>query len=290
MSDELEQPAKQSQEPQPEQQPQPEQESEPEKEHESLQSLAARLRQHTSTAKLGSQPPAPLEDGDLLIQQVCEGALLAAGKALSIEQLQALFVEHEPPVEKKQIKRALQVLQQACDKRGVELLELASGWRYQVRSNLSPWVNRLWQEKPPKYSRAVLETLALIAYRQPITRGEIEDIRGVAVSSNIIRTLVERNWIRTVGHKEVPGRPVMYATSKGFLDYFNLHSLDNLPSLQQLSDFQTSNLTLQLEQNPIPTASHSSEVDSSREATNRLGDQASAPTESEASAQEQEEN
>lgn len=210
----------------------------------SLQAIAQRLRQHTPTAKPRSQPAPLPSDGDILLQQICEGALLAAGKALSIEQLQLLFENQKP--EKSDIKRALLALQRNCEQRGVELVELSLGWRLQVRANLSPWVSRLWQEKPQKYSRALLETLALIAYRQPITRGEIEDIRGVAVSSTIMRTLIERNWVRTVGHKDVPGRPTLYATSKGFLDYFNLPGLESLPSLAQLQDLHDARQELDL--------------------------------------------
>jgi segregation and condensation protein B len=131
-----------------------------------------------------------------------------------------------------------------CEERGFELQEVASGFRYQVRQSLSPWVARLWHERPQKYSRALLETLALIAYRQPITRGEIEEIRGVAVSSNIIKTLHEREWIRVVGHRDVPGRPAMYATTRQFLDYFNLKSLDQLPALAEIRDLETLNAEL----------------------------------------------
>ena len=123
-----------------------------------------------------------------------------------------------------------------CEDRGFELQEVASGFRYQVRQSLSPWVGRLWHERPQKYSRALLETLALVAYRQPITRGEIEEIRGVAVSTNIIKTLHEREWIRVVGHRDVPGRPAMYATTRQFLDYFNLKTLDQLPALAEIRD------------------------------------------------------
>jgi len=170
--------------------------------------------------------------------QIIEGALLAAGKPLSLSQLGELFEEHERP-DNAALKAALDEVATRCDDRGYELKEVASGFRFQVRQNLSPWVARLWQERPQKYSRALLETLALIAYRQPITRGEIEEIRGVAVSSNIIKTLHEREWIRVVGHRDVPGRPAMYATTRQFLDYFNLKNLDQLPALAEIRDLET---------------------------------------------------
>lgn len=175
--------------------------------------------------------------------QIIEGALLAAGRALTVAQLAELFEEHERP-ENTQIREALKEVAERCEDRGYELQEVASGFRFQVRQNLSPWVARLWQERPQKYSRALLETLALIAYRQPITRGEIEEIRGVAVSSNIIKTLHEREWIRVVGHRDVPGRPAMYATTRQFLDYFNLKSLDQLPALAEIRDLETLNAEL----------------------------------------------
>lgn len=172
------------------------------------------------------------------LTQIIEGALLAAGKPLSVAQIAALFEDHEKP-ENTAIREALKEIAERCEERGFELVEVASGFRFQVRQSLAPWVGRLWQERPPRYTRALLETLALIAYRQPITRGEIEEIRGVAVSTNIIRTLHERDWIRVVGHRDVPGRPAMYATTKQFLDYFNLKSLDQLPALAEIRDFET---------------------------------------------------
>ena len=175
--------------------------------------------------------------------QILEGALLAAGKTLSVAQMADLFEEHERP-ETTQIREALKEVAEACEGRGFELVEVSSGFRFQTRQSLAPWVARLWQERPQKYSRALLETLALVAYRQPITRGEIEEIRGVAVSSNIIKTLHEREWIRVVGHRDVPGRPAMYATTRQFLDYFNLKSLDQLPALAEIRDLETLNAEL----------------------------------------------
>ncbi|MEP4485648.1 MAG: SMC-Scp complex subunit ScpB [Halioglobus sp.] len=175
--------------------------------------------------------------------QIIEGALLAAGKAMSVAQLAELFEEQERP-QTTEIREALKEVADRCEDRGFELQEVASGFRFQVRQALSPWVARLWQERPQKYSRALLETLSLIAYRQPITRGEIEEIRGVAVSSNIVKTLHEREWIRVVGHRDVPGRPAMYATTRAFLDYFNLKNLDQLPALAEIRDLETLNAEL----------------------------------------------
>ena len=182
--------------------------------------------------------------------QIIEGALLAAGKPLTVPQLADLFEEHERP-DNSAIREALLQVAEHCDGRGFELQEVASGFRFQVRQSLSPWVARLWHERPQKYSRALLETLALIAYRQPITRGEIEEIRGVAVSSNIIKTLHEREWVRVVGHRDVPGRPAMYATTRQFLDYFNLKTLDQLPALADIRDLETLNAELGFT-DPVP--------------------------------------
>lgn len=172
---------------------------------------------------------------DIGLTQIVEGALMAAGEPLSVQRLAQLFEEHERPGHD-DIRTALQEVAERCADRGFELVEVASGWRFQVRQNLATWVARLWQERPARYSRALLETLSLIAYRQPITRGEIEEIRGVAVSSNIIKTLQEREWIRVVGHRDVPGRPAMYATTRQFLDYFNLKSLEQLPPLAEIRE------------------------------------------------------
>lgn len=171
------------------------------------------------------------------IQAIAEAALLAAGKPLSFEQLRELFTEDERPA-RQMMEQVMMMLEQSCEGRGFELKKVASGFRLQVREEFAPWVARLFEEKPQRYSRALLETLALIAYRQPITRGEIEDIRGVTVSSNIIRTLLEREWVRVVGHRDVPGRPAMYATTRQFLDYFNLAGLDELPALSDVRDLE----------------------------------------------------
>jgi len=188
-------------------------------------------------------------DSDTL-RQIVEGALLAAGKPLSVQHLRELFDEDAQPP-KDSVEAALQDIQADCKGRGYELKEVANGWRFQVRQELAPWVLRLWEEKPQKYSRALLETLALVAYRQPITRGEIEDIRGVAVSTQIIKTLQERNWVRIVGHRDVPGRPAMYATTRDFLDYFNLKSLEELPSLSEIRDLSAIGNELDLVQDSV---------------------------------------
>lgn len=179
------------------------------------------------------------------LKQIVEAALLAAGRPLNLDQLQALFDEREQP-EKKQLREVLESLMEDYRDRGIEVIEVGNGFRIQVRAGLSSWVSRLWTERPPKYSRALLETLALIAYRQPITRGEIEDIRGVSVSSNIIKTLTEREWVRVVGHRDVPGKPALYATTKEFLDYFNLRSLNELPTLAEIRDLESINRELEL--------------------------------------------
>lgn len=191
-------------------------------------------------------------DSDKL-RQIVEGALLAAGKPLSVQQLRELFDEDALPP-KDTVEAVLQDIQADCKNHGYELKEVANGWRFQVRQELSPWVLRLWDEKPQKYSRALLETLALVAYRQPITRGEIEDIRGVAVSTQIIKTLQERNWVRVVGHRDVPGRPAMYASTRDFLDYFNLKSLEELPSLAELRDLNSIGSELDLVQDNVIAA------------------------------------
>ncbi len=181
------------------------------------------------------------------LKQIVEAALLAAGRPLSLDQLQGVFAEAETP-DKERLRTALETLQADYQGRGIEVSEVGSGFRVQIRSEYAPWVSRLWTERPPKYSRALLETLALIAYRQPITRGEIEDIRGVSVSTNIIKTLTEREWVRVVGHRDVPGKPALYATTKAFLDYFNMKGLGELPTLAEIRDLESINRELQLKE------------------------------------------
>lgn len=189
-------------------------------------------------------PTAPVMDADVL-RRIIEGAILAANQPLTIARLIELFEQDSAPT-KEAVQAALETIQDDCAERGFELKEVASGWRFQVRENLAGWVNRLWDEKPQKYSRALLETLALIAYRQPITRGDIEEIRGVAVSSHIMKTLMEREWVKVVGHRDVPGRPSLYATTRQFLDYFNLKRLEELPSLSEIRDLDEMNSALEL--------------------------------------------
>ena len=178
--------------------------------------------------------------------QILEGALLAAGEPLSVQRMALLFEENERP-SKDDIRAAIKLVEERCEDRGYELVQVASGYRFQVRQDLAAWVGRLWQERPARYSRALMETLSLIAYRQPITRGEIEEIRGVAVSTNIVKTLLEREWVRVVGHRDVPGRPAMYATTRQFLDYFNLKSLDQLPPLAEIKELDNLSGELALE-------------------------------------------
>jgi len=184
------------------------------------------------------------------LKNILEAILLTAEQPMELRKLEALFEADEalrPGSD--EILQALATLQADYEGRGIELKEVASGYRMQVVPVNAPWVARMWEEKPPRYSRALLETLVLIAYRQPITRGEIEEIRGVSVSSHIVKTLTEREWVRVLGHKDVPGRPSMYGTTRDFLDYFNLKSLNDLPSLADITDFENLNPELDLEQN-----------------------------------------
>jgi segregation and condensation protein B len=180
------------------------------------------------------------------LKNIVEAALMAADSALNIDRISQLFEHDEDRPTRDLIKEVLITLQDECEGRGVELKRIASGYRYQTRTDVQPWVARLWQEKPPRYTRALLETLSLIVYRQPITRGEIEEVRGVSVSSAIIKTLLEREWIKVVGHKEVPGRPALYGSTKQFLDYFNLKTLNELPSLAELADLDQEHPELDL--------------------------------------------
>lgn len=216
-----------------------------------------------------------------LLRSIIESALMAYGQPLTVEKLQTLFIDdksaeennaeevaandteneavdttHDVP-SKEAINEALEAIQQSCEDRGFELKKVSSGWRFQVREDMARWVNKLWEEKPQRYSRALLETLSIIAYRQPITRGDIEEIRGVAVSSHIIKTLSEREWVKVVGHRDVPGRPSLFATTRQFLDYFNLESLEELPSLRELADIES--LSPELDLQASPTAENNAE-------------------------------
>jgi len=194
------------------------------------------------------------------LKTIVEGALLAAGQPLSLSQLNSLFDEDQQPGHGL-LRQALSALDAELEQRAVELVETGSGYRLQIRQSLMPTVSNLWREKPPRYSRALLETLAIIAYRQPITRGEIEQIRGVSLSANILKTLQERDWIKTVGHRDVPGKPELLGTTKVFLDYFNLKGLDDLPTLAEIRDLD--NLEPELELNdpdgPVPDTEQNSE-------------------------------
>lgn len=181
------------------------------------------------------------------LQNILEAALMVAGRPLTVAQLLKLFDEGQEP-DTTEIKSALSALRERyAENHGIELNEVASGYQFQAKTELSPWLSRLWEERPQRYSRALLETLALIAYRQPVTRAEVEEIRGVAVSSHITKTLLERDWIRVIGHREVPGKPALYGTTKEFLDHFNLKSLSELPTLTELKDLETQEARLQIQ-------------------------------------------
>ena len=184
-------------------------------------------------------------DFDNKVKMIIEGLLLAASRPLNLSEIAQVFDEDERP-DKKELKKIIEVIEADCSDRGFELQEVASGYRFQVKQELSSWVGKLWDERPPRYTRALLEILALIVYKQPITRGDIEEIRGVSVSPNIIRTLIDREWVRVVGHRDVPGRPAMFATTKTFLDYFNLKSLQDLPPLSEIKELDNSDSELNL--------------------------------------------
>lgn len=201
------------------------------------------------------------------IKPIVEALLFAANQPMTAKQIQQTFPEIEQPV-LEDIQAAIEIIKIEYLARPIELKQVASGYRFQARSELSRWVSRLFEEKPPRYSRALLETLAIIAYRQPVTRGDIEDIRGVSVSSGIIQTLLEREWIRIVAHKEVPGRPGLYGTTKQFLDYFNIKSLNELPTLQEIAQ-------LDLSEEPIIQTQVTSEATETEKTTIEAG--ASAP-------------
>ena len=180
------------------------------------------------------------------LKSILEAVLLAAGEPLNLAALAVVFTEEERPSDT-EICQALEELSDDYSERGIELKEVSSGFRIQAREEVNTWISRLWEERPQRYSRALLETLALIAYRQPITRGDIEEVRGVSVSTNIIRTLQEREWIRVVGHRDVPGKPALFGTTRAFLDYFNLASLDDLPSLAEIKDMESIEPELEFE-------------------------------------------
>lgn len=209
------------------------------------------------------------------LQQILEAALMVAGRPLPVAHMQRLFDEAEQP-STAEIQTALEALRERYQISGIELREVASGFQFQAKTELSPWLSRLWEERPPRYSRALLETLALIAYRQPITRAEIEEIRGVTVSSHITKTLLEREWIRVIGYREVVGKPALYGTTKTFLDHFNLKSLDELPTLAELKDLdvQEAKLQVQLELPQTDETEQASETTKENEsASEMVGDE-----------------
>jgi segregation and condensation protein B len=179
------------------------------------------------------------------IKYFIEAALLAAGRPLSVDQLHGLFDGRSAPA-KAEIRKSLESLREDYEGRGIAISEVASGFRIQVTASMAERLQKLWEERPPRYSRALFETLSLVAYRQPITRGEIEEVRGVSVTPNIVRTLLERDWIRVIGHRDVPGRPEMFGTTRNFLDYFGLKKLDDLPALADLSDWESLRVQLNL--------------------------------------------
>ena len=215
------------------------------------------------------------------VKSIIEAALMAADEPLTKDRLIKLFKRGEVPIDelREAITAALQTLEEECETRGYELKRVASGYRYQVRQELSEWVSRLWEEKPPRYSRALMETLSLIVYRQPVTRGDIEQVRGVAVSQNILRTLLERGWVRVVGTRDVPGKPAMYGTTKAFLDYFNLKSLSELPPLEEIREM-LEEPTLESDdvaQKPLPELDeHGDQVQSAEDARAAEADEAGA--------------
>ena len=196
------------------------------------------------------------------LRQILEAAIMVSDKPMDVSHLEKLFDEKERP-HRDEIRAALDEITTDCRDKGFELVKVSSGYRFQTKQSLSAWVSRVWEEKPKKFSRAMLETLALIAYRQPTTRGDIESVRGVSVSSDIIRVLDERGWIRVVGHRDVPGKPELLATTREFLDYFNLKSLDQLPSLAEIKDFTDVDPALELLMpiNSLSSADQDSQID-----------------------------
>ncbi len=214
------------------------------------------------------------------LKLVLEAILLAAGRPLNLDQLLGMFDEFARP-ERSELRAAITLLQEDYAERGIELAEVGGGFRIQIRNRMQEWVGRLWEEKPARYSRALLETLALIAYRQPITRAEIEDVRGVTVSTSIMKTLQERDWVQVVGHRDVPGRPAMYGTTRQFLNYFNLNSLDGLPSLAELRDLSAIGRDLQLDLSDIPGLGLESEDETDAEQSDATAAEHSAVAASE---------
>ena len=209
------------------------------------------------------------------LKNILEAVLLTTDRPLTVPNLETLFTLDEEQPTRDEIRKALHDLEDSYNGKSLELKQVASGYRIQVKQDYSTWVSRLWEEKPARYSRALLETLSLIAYRQPITRGEIEEVRGVSVSSSIIKTLLEREWIRVLGHKDVPGKPSLYGTTKEFLDYFNLKSLEQLPTLAEIKDLDQIHPELALEDDNENQQSGTSE-DNPDQGCDEDGEQASS--------------
>ncbi len=215
---------------------------------------------------------------DEQLKNIIEAIFMSAGKPVSAEKLLDFFDDVDVRPSITAVKKQIKSLQSDCENRGIELKEVSSGYRYQARDEFGRWVSKLWEVKPQRYSRALLETLALIAYRQPVTRSDIEDVRGVSVSTSIIKTLLEREWVRIVGHREVPGRPALYATTREFLDYFNMKSLDELPSLSEIRDLSKLNPELDLGEHLQPLVESNSDESNtdesnSDEASNDLAEE-----------------
>ena len=208
------------------------------------------------------------------LKNILEAVLLAADKPMTVQHLDAIFNGDEDRPTRDEIRKALHELADDYADRGFELKQVASGFRIQVKQDYAEWVGRLWEEKPARYTRALLETMSLIAYRQPITRGEIEEVRGVSVSSNIIRTLQEREWIKVLGHKDVPGKPALYGTSREFLDYFNLKSLDDLPTLAEIKDLDKAYPELALVDHhaEVPNSESESESETAADVVSEIDD------------------
>ncbi len=208
------------------------------------------------------------------LKNILEAVLLAAERTLTVIQLEALFELDEERPTRDEVRKALHEMEEDFAPRGFELKHVASGYRLQVKQEFATWVGRLWEEKPARYTRALLETMALIAYRQPITRGEIEEVRGVSVSSNIIKTLLERDWIKVLGHKDVPGKPTLYGTTKEFLDYFNLQKLDELPTLAEIKDLDSIHPELELDEDVAAKDSDGADTDESGANDSEVNDEA----------------
>jgi segregation and condensation protein B len=224
------------------------------------------------------------------LKNILEAVLLSADRALGVNHMEELFQLDEERPTRDELRQALHEMTEDYALRGYELKQVASGYRLQVKQEYSQWVGRLWEEKPARYTRALLETMALIAYRQPITRGEIEEVRGVSVSSNIIKTLLERDWIKVLGHKDVPGKPALYGTTKGFLDYFNLKTLDELPTLAEIKDLDKIHPELELDEDAEETVDQADQQASEHPASNDNPEDASTQDDTEGAADTEEVN